>query len=46
MWQLAKVLKVDVPKMFRIIDIANDNGGHQIAWTPPYHPELQPIERV
>ena len=46
MWQLAKVLKVDVPKMYRIIDIAKDNGGHQIQWTPPYHPELQPIERV
>jgi len=46
MWQLAKVLKVNVPKMYRIIDIARDNGGHEIQWTPPYHPELQPIERV
>ena len=45
MWQLAKVLKVNVPKMYRIIDIARDNGGHEIQWTP-YHPELQPIERV
>ena len=27
-------------------DIARGNGGHHIHVTPPYHPELQPIERV
>lgn len=34
------------PKIFAAVKIAEENGGHEILYTPPYHPELQPIELI
>ena len=43
---LAMQVKAGIPKRYKVCEIARENGGHEIQWTPPYHPELQPIERV
>ena len=29
---------------YKVKAFLRDNGGHKILWTPPYCPELQPIE--
>jgi hypothetical protein len=33
-------------KRLAAVEIARDNGGHEVVYTPPYHPELQPIELI
>jgi len=44
---LEKIKEVkDEYTRFASWDIARDHGGHHILLTPPYHPELQPIERL
>ena len=35
--------KIVPPPIYIIDEIANDHG-HEVVRTPPYHPELQPIE--
>jgi hypothetical protein len=39
-----KRLKRDIP--LKSVTIAQENGGHRVLYTPPYHPELQPIEGI
>ena len=46
LWALAKAKRAHVEKYYQVYDIAADNGGHEVRWTPAYHPELQPIERL
>ena len=51
-WPMKKLLplayakKEKLQKQYVCYDIARDHGDHKIAWTPAYHPELQPIERL
>jgi len=35
----------DDKKVFAVVEIAKKHG-HDIQYTPPYHPELQPIEEI
>ena len=43
---LAHVKNIDHPPRYSIKVIAEENGGHIIFKTPPYHCELQPIEMI
>ena len=42
---LLRAKNAKVPKHYATVDIAQARG-HKIIWTPPYHPELQPIETI
>lgn len=33
-------------KVYRANQIASEENGHTLLYTPPYHPELQPIELI
>lgn len=33
-------------KVYRANQIAVEENGHRLLYTPPYHPELQPIELI
>lgn len=42
--ELVEVLKKIVPEPIHTIDEIARSYGHEVLRTPPYHPELQPIE--
>ncbi|KAJ0404826.1 hypothetical protein ATCC90586_000900 [Pythium insidiosum] len=43
---LLELVKINKPPpQYEAVDIAR-LFGHEILYTPPYHPELQPIEKV
>ncbi|KAF9271776.1 hypothetical protein BGZ68_003075, partial [Mortierella alpina] len=37
---------IDDESTYSIVDSAKENGDHEIFRTPPYHCELQPIEKI
>jgi len=43
--ELAEILRKVAPEPTYKIDIIAKGEGHKILRTPPYHPELQPIEK-
>lgn len=42
--ELVEILKKIAPEPTYAIDVIAQECGHEIVRTPPYHPELQPIE--
>jgi len=42
--ELIEILKRNLPEPIYIIDEIARSHGHEVVRTPPYHPELQPIE--
>ncbi len=42
--EMADILNKMAPKPTYAIDLIAEQAGHEILRTPPYHPELQPIE--
>jgi len=42
--ELVEILKKEQPEPIYLLDELAIQKGHQIIRTPPYHPELQPIE--
>jgi transposase len=42
--ELVEILKKIAPEPTYIIDVIASQQGHEVIRTPPYHPELQPIE--
>lgn len=42
--ELVDILKRVSPPAIYAIDVAAEEAGHRVLRTPPYHPELQPIE--
>ena len=42
--ELVEILKAAKPEPIFMIDVLAEQFGHKIVRTPPYHPELQPIE--
>jgi transposase len=42
--EMVEILKKVAPAPIYIIDEIADEYGHEVIRTPPYHPELQPIE--
>ena len=42
--ELVEVLKKMVPEPIYAVDEITASYGHKVLRTPPYHPELQPIE--
>jgi len=40
------LVTLDDESTYSIVDIAKENGDHEIFRTPPYHCELQPIEKI
>jgi transposase len=42
--ELIEILKENLPEPIYIIDEIARSHGHEVIRTPPYHPELQPIE--
>ncbi len=42
--EMVEILKKIIPSPIYVIDEIAKNYGHEVIRTPPYHPELQPIE--
>lgn len=42
--EMCEILQKISPKPTYVVDEAAETHGHEILRTPPYHPELQPIE--
>lgn len=42
--ELVELLKKLAPAPVYVVDLMAQNRGHEVVRTPPYHPELQPIE--
>ncbi len=43
--ELVEILRTIAPEPTYEIDVIAQRYGHQVMRTPPYHPELQPIEK-
>ena len=42
--EMIEILKKIAPSPTYAIDLIAEQAGHEVLRTPPYHPELQPIE--